>query len=80
MLVFVFIVLKAVAYWLDRYGLVFSDRGKFTGASYTDVHASLPAKTILFWIAIIIALGVLASLWLRSALLPGDRASSCCWC
>jgi uncharacterized protein len=69
-LVFVFIVLKAVAYWLDRYGLVFSERGKVTGASYTDVNASLPAKTILFWIAVIIAAGVLASMWLRSAQLP----------
>jgi uncharacterized membrane protein (UPF0182 family) len=69
-LVFAFIVLKAIAYWFDRYGLVFSDRGKVTGASYTDVHASLPAKTILFWIAVIIALGVLASLWLKSPQLP----------
>ena len=69
-LVFVFMVLKAVAYWLDRYGLVFSYRSKFTGASYTDVHAALPAKTILFWIAVIIAVAVLASMWLRSALLP----------
>jgi len=70
-LVFVFMALKAVAYWLDRYGLVFSSRSKFTGASYTDVHSALPAKTILFWIAIILALGVLASIWLRSVLLPG---------
>jgi uncharacterized membrane protein (UPF0182 family) len=70
-LVFAFMALKAEAYWLDRYGLVFSGRSKFTGASYTDVHAELPAKTILFWIAIILALGVLASMWLRSALLPG---------
>lgn len=70
-LVFAFMALKAVAYWLDRYGLVFSSRSKFTGASYTDVHAELPARTILFWIAIILALGVLASMWLRSALLPG---------
>jgi uncharacterized membrane protein (UPF0182 family) len=70
-LVFVFMALKAVAYWLDRYGLVFSDRSKFTGASYTDVHSVLPARTILFWIAVILALAVLASLWLRSALLPG---------
>jgi uncharacterized protein len=69
-LVFFFIVLKACAYWLDRYGLVFSGRGKVTGASYTDVHASLPAKTILFWIAVLIALAVLASLWLKSAQLP----------
>ncbi len=65
-LVFFFIVLKALAYWLDRYGLVFSDRGKVTGASYTDVNASLPAKTILFWIAVIIAVGVLATMWLPS--------------
>jgi uncharacterized membrane protein (UPF0182 family) len=70
-LVFVFMALKAIAYWLDRYGLVFSNRSKFTGASYTDVHSVLPAKTILFWIAIILALGVLASIWLRSVLLPG---------
>jgi hypothetical protein len=70
-LVFVFVVLKAIAYWLDRYGLVFSDRSTFTGASYTDVHAVLPARTILFWIAIVIAAGLIASLWLRSTLLPG---------
>jgi uncharacterized membrane protein (UPF0182 family) len=70
-LVFAFIVLKAAAYWLDRYGLVFSDRGKVTGASYTDVNASLPAKTILFWVAVLIAVAVLASLWLKSAQIAG---------
>ncbi|MGH8860252.1 MAG: UPF0182 family protein, partial [Jatrophihabitantaceae bacterium] len=70
-LAFVFVVLKAIAYWLDRYGLVFSDRSKFTGASYTDVHAVLPARTILFWIAIVIAAGLIASLWLRNSMLPG---------
>ncbi len=69
-LVFLFIVLKAFSYWLDRYGLVFSGRGKVTGASYTDVNASLPAKTILFWLAIVIAVGVLASIWLSSPQLP----------
>jgi uncharacterized membrane protein (UPF0182 family) len=70
-LVFVFLVFKAVAYWLDRYGLVFSTRGKVTGASYTDVNATLPAKTILFWVAVLIALTVLASLWLKSAQIAG---------
>jgi hypothetical protein len=70
-LVFVFMALKACAYWLDRYGLVFSGRsGKFTGASYTDVHSVLPARTILFWVAVVLALAVLASLWLRSVLYP----------
>ena len=72
-LIFVFIVLKAISYWLDRYGLVFSGRGKVTGASYTDVNASLPAKTILFWIAVIIAAGVLASIWMTSPARAGRR-------
>ena len=70
LLVFLFIVFKAVAYWLDRYGLVFSERGKVTGASYTDVNAALPARTILFGIALVIAIGVLASLWLNTARIP----------
>jgi hypothetical protein len=70
-LIFVFIVFKAIAYWLDRYGLVYSTRGQTTGASYADVNAALPAKTILFWIAIILAILVIVSLWLKSARLPG---------
>ena len=69
-LLFVFLLLKAAAYWLDRYGIVFSERSKFTGASYTDINAALPAKTALFVIALLIAAAVLASLWLRSAVLP----------
>jgi uncharacterized membrane protein (UPF0182 family) len=70
-LVFVFVLLKAIAYWLDRYGFVFNQRTSFTGASYTDVHAALPARTILFWIALVIAASLIASLWLNSTLLPG---------
>jgi uncharacterized protein len=51
-----FVLLKAAAYWLDRYGVNFSKRGFVdTGASYTDVHAVLPAKTILVFVAIICA-------------------------
>ncbi|MFC0555258.1 UPF0182 family protein [Planotetraspora thailandica] len=52
----VFLLLKAAAYWLDRYQLVFSDRGFVYGASYTDVNAVLPAKGILAGIALICAL------------------------
>ena len=41
------VLLKAVAYWLDRYELLSHTRaGKpFTGAGYTDINAVLPAKT-----------------------------------
>ena len=66
-LIFLFVVLKALAYWLDRYGLVFSTRGRIAGAAYTDVNASLPAKTILFWVALLIAAAVLASLWIANS-------------
>ena len=50
-----FVLLKAVAYYLDRYGLAFSLRGVVTGPSYTDVNAVLPAKTILVFVALICA-------------------------
>ena len=50
-------LLKAWAYYLDRFGTVFSARGVVTGASYTDVHAVLPAKLILLFISL--ACGVL---------------------
>ncbi|UOY04028.1 UPF0182 family membrane protein [Blastococcus sp. PRF04-17] len=66
-----FVALKAVAYWLDRYGLVFSDRGEvFTGASYTDVNALLVPKTILVFVAAVCALAFFANLFFRNFLLP----------
>jgi hypothetical protein len=65
-----YVLLKAVAYWLDRYGLAFSGRGIVTGPSYTDVHAVLPAKTILVFVAIICALLFFANVFTRNWALP----------
>ncbi|MCW2697899.1 MAG: hypothetical protein JWR62_2984 [Modestobacter sp.] len=66
-----FVALKAVAYWLDRYGLSYSDRGGFfTGASYTDVNALLPAKNILVFVAVICAIAFFANILVRNTLLP----------
>ncbi|WP_019634653.1 UPF0182 family protein [Actinomadura atramentaria] len=70
-LVGVFILLKAFAYWFDRYGLVHSERGVTTGASYTDVNALLPAKTILAIIALICAGLFVSNLLRRGMMLPG---------
>ena len=40
-----FVLLKAVAYWLDRYDLVITPNGgSFTGAGYTDVNAVIPGQ------------------------------------
>ncbi len=66
-----FVGLKAIAYWLDRYALVYSDRGDvFTGASYTDVNALLPAKNILVVVAAICAIAFFANILVRNTLLP----------
>jgi uncharacterized membrane protein (UPF0182 family) len=66
-----FVLLKALAYWLDRYGVNFSKRGFVdTGASYTDVHAVLPAKTILVFVAIICAALFFANVRIRNWRLP----------
>jgi uncharacterized protein len=66
-----FVLLKAVAYWVDRYGIDFSQRGAVTtGASYTDVNAVLPAKTVLAIIAVICALLFFAGAARRSPMLP----------
>src|ERR1700709_1008165 len=66
-----FVVFKAVAYWFDRYGTVYSDRGQvFTGASYTDVNALLVPKTILVFVAVVCALAFFANIFFRNFLLP----------
>jgi uncharacterized membrane protein (UPF0182 family) len=74
-LIGVFVALKAVAYWLDRYGLAvkssdFKATGNWTGLRYVDANAYLPAKTILFCIAVICALLFFATLWRRTWQLP----------
>ncbi|MFD7613344.1 UPF0182 family protein [Streptomyces sp. NPDC059828] len=70
-----FVALKAVAYWLDRYGLAvkssdFKAAGNWTGLRYVDANAYLPAKTILFCIAVICAALFFATLWRRTWQLP----------
>ncbi|QEN15502.1 UPF0182 family protein [Mycolicibacterium sp. ELW1] len=66
------VLLKAVAYWLDRYELLSHTRGgkPFTGAGYTDINAVLPAKLILLAIALICAAAVFSALVLRDLRIP----------
>ncbi|MEA2521579.1 MAG: uncharacterized protein QOI81_1225 [Actinomycetota bacterium] len=49
-------VAKAVGYWLGRFNLLGSPRGIVHGASYTDVHAQLPALYLLAIAALISAI------------------------
>ncbi len=66
------VLLKAVAYGLDRYELLSHTRaGKpFTGAGYTDINAVLPAKLILLAIALICAAAVFTAIVLRDLRIP----------
>ena len=70
----VFVLLKAVAYWLDRYSLLLSpDNGDtkiFGGPSYTDLNAVLPAKIILLFISLICAAAFFAAVFRHNLQLP----------
>jgi uncharacterized membrane protein (UPF0182 family) len=69
-LVGLIVLLKAFAYYLDRYGLAFSNRGYVQGPHFTDVNAVLPAKNILIGIAVICALLFFANIVVRNIMLP----------
>ena len=51
-----FFLAKAFAYWLDRYGLALQENALIAGMRYADVNATLPAKTLLIAISVIVAL------------------------
>jgi uncharacterized membrane protein (UPF0182 family) len=64
------VLLKAVAYWFDRYALALKESKIITGLTYTDVNAVLPAKAILAGIALVCALLFFANIVRRSWVLP----------
>lgn len=63
-------VLKAWGYRLGQFNLLYSTRGKVTGASYTDIHAELPALKLLVIISIIGAILFLVNIRFRGWALP----------
>jgi uncharacterized membrane protein (UPF0182 family) len=56
------LALKAVGFWLDRYDVLFSPRGTIVGASYTDIHASLPMLGALAVLAALCAVACLVQM------------------
>ncbi|HEX2215076.1 MAG TPA: UPF0182 family protein, partial [Mycobacterium sp.] len=71
------ILLKAIAYWFDRYDLLTSSRKEptFTGAGYTDIHAVLPARLVLLAIAVLCAAAFFAAVFLRDLRIPALAAA-----
>ena len=78
LLVAAFVLLRAGGYWLDRYALTTQQSGLaggFSGLTYTDANAVLPAKTFLTVAAAVVGLLFIGSIWLRSWRLPGIAAA-----
>jgi uncharacterized membrane protein (UPF0182 family) len=63
-------VVKAWGYFLGRFDLLTSPRGVVTGASYTDVHAQLPALNVLAVIALVCSVLFFANIRLRGWVFP----------
>jgi uncharacterized membrane protein (UPF0182 family) len=61
----------AMNYWLERYALMTKQSERFSGAMYTDINAILPARGILFGIAILVAVLFLAVIWRGDWRIPG---------
>jgi uncharacterized membrane protein (UPF0182 family) len=74
-LVAVFVLLKAVAYVLDRRALLLEQHVSpgLYGAGYTDVNALLPAKEILAYISIVVAVAIIvfSNAGMRNLVWPG---------
>ena len=51
----VFLVTQGASQWLDQYSTLTSDAGLFTGATYSDVNATIPSFQILALIAFVVA-------------------------
>jgi len=64
------VLLKAVAYWFDRFALTLKEGRLITGLTYSDVNALLPAKSILAAIAVVCSLLFFANIVRKSWLLP----------
>ncbi len=74
-LVAAFVLLKAVAYVLDRRAMLleYNDGANVYGAGYADVNALLPAKEILAYISVVVAIAILvfSNAWMRNLVWPG---------
>lgn len=57
-------------YWLDIWQLDFSSRGQVIGATYTDVHAQLPAYWILIAISVVVSIALLLNIRYKGWRLP----------
>jgi uncharacterized membrane protein (UPF0182 family) len=71
-------LLRAAAYWLQRYELTLSNRGTVDGATYTDVNVQLPALELLALISlaafVLFIINIRRRGWILPALAVGSWA------
>ncbi|MBS5998025.1 UPF0182 family protein [Corynebacterium sp.] len=64
-------VIQVIGYWLERYELLNTQHDLFTGGSYTDIHAYLPAKIILMIIGVFVAVALFMAIVIKDLRIPG---------
>jgi uncharacterized membrane protein (UPF0182 family) len=52
----IFLAVQGASQWLEQYSTLTSDAGLFTGATYSDVNATIPSFQILSLIAFVVAI------------------------
>lgn len=64
------VLIRAVSYYLDRFGLLIGSSGLVDGVTFTDANARIPSKNILIGVAVVCALLFFAAVFVRSWVLP----------
>jgi uncharacterized protein len=65
-----FFLVEAWAWWLERFELVYADNGVVVGAGFTDVHLQLPLLWLLIALGIAAAIACFANLRMRTLRIP----------
>src|SRR3954454_3936102 len=63
-------LVKLGGYYFQQFSLTVSTRGTVQGATYTDVHAQLPAIRLLLLISLAAAVLFIVNIWRRGWVLP----------
>ncbi|RFA14017.1 hypothetical protein B7R22_10355 [Subtercola boreus] len=66
----IYLLLQAVSIWLDQFATLSNSGGLITGASYSDVNATIPGLQILAGIAVIVAVLFLLAAFIGRWRLP----------
>ena len=69
-LAFLYLLAQGASLWLDQYLTLTSSSGLFTGATYSDVNATIPGLQILSLISVVVALLFLIAAFIGKWRLP----------